>query len=208
MSSIPSGVYLNPASAHLRPESTSLISIEELPDHYEILGLDIWATSEEIKASYRQLRGQFFRSEPQKYRKLQAAFDVLANRDSRLAYDKVYRVAKSLPEPAPHQGKTIGQVERLVAKMNLASPSPPPPPRVEGSGPVEEMQIAVAKEAEEKVDVDPNAALKNFKLLYKPLIGTLPYHSLVPIATSYDGGNSPKCGRPKYVFAAAMNSLP
>jgi hypothetical protein len=79
---IPSGVYLSPASTTLtRSRSPSLDT--EFIDHYAVMGVDNWATSEEIKTAFRRLRGTYFNTDAVKYRALQAAFDVLADRDAR-----------------------------------------------------------------------------------------------------------------------------
>ncbi|KAF2277662.1 uncharacterized protein EI97DRAFT_432520 [Westerdykella ornata] len=125
-SAVPSGIYLHPISLTLNPppppshssnsspptspspsSPSSSISTSttrnplpaHLPDHYAVLHLDTWATSEEIKSSYRSLRAEYFRSDPAKYRALQAAYAVLVDAEARRKYDVVYRASKGLPVP-------------------------------------------------------------------------------------------------------------
>lgn len=143
-SSVPSGIYLHPISLTLNPPpppshsshsspSTSPSSSPSpsyssttrsplpahLPDHYAILHLDTWATSEEIKAAYRNLRLEYFRSDPAKYRALQAAYAVLVDAEARRKYDIVYRASKGLPVPVCRPSTLTAEKEKENQGENL-----------------------------------------------------------------------------------------
>ncbi|KAF2792778.1 hypothetical protein K505DRAFT_191660, partial [Melanomma pulvis-pyrius CBS 109.77] len=185
----PAGVYLSQASAILSCSSSpkrSHASDVEFVDHYAVMELDNWATSEEIKAVYRRLRGEYFGSNNViKYRALQAAFDVLADRDARWAYDKIWRARKGLPIPPPL--KSQDSVQKARDRVNVSVAEPPAPALVEV-----EMEVEV-KEAEAETEA--------VTVVYGPLIGTRPYHSYIPLLEVYDGRDvhpKLKCGRPKY----------
>ena len=55
---------------------------------------------------------------------------------------------------------------------------------------------------------DPNWGLKHFSHIYKPLIGSRPYHSYIPIAEVYKRSNKCKGHRPIYVRNIAAMALP
>lgn len=206
---LPSGVYLSPASAILSRSPTpkrNPAPNTDFVDHYAVMGLDNWATSEEIKAVYRRLRGEYFGSNNViKYRALQAAFDVLADREARWTYDKMWRARKGLPTPPPLKtqkagghvnlsvAERVGVFERRDSK-EVVCPAPAP-------APVEvEMEVEVKEAEAEAVTV-----------VRTPLIGTRPYHSYIPILAVYDGHDvhpTLKCGRPKYVMDVAKNAGP
>ncbi|KAF2005202.1 hypothetical protein P154DRAFT_354559 [Amniculicola lignicola CBS 123094] len=183
---LPSGVYINHASAALSssppPHGNSVA--KNFVDHYAILNLDCWATSEEIKASYRALRTQYFSSNPLRYRALQAAFDTLVDRQARVAYDQVYRMRMGLPPPrdvmpAPHPSRNSGSDEKAL------------PVHVETKR-------------------EPNDALKMFVWgRYHVLIGSRPYQSWIPMREGYRGREMHPvllCQRPKYVLLKARNA--
>ncbi|KAF2116685.1 hypothetical protein BDV96DRAFT_645098 [Lophiotrema nucula] len=235
---IPSGVYLNPASLHtvsnspIQPTRHKPSSADEdFVDHYAIIQLHIWATSEEIKASYRKLRTVYFKEDAKKYRALQAAFDILADRQARLVYDRVYRERIGLPGPPEflvgdeREGRSDSAVEEergvvkgLMGKFQNTSISSlrrgadrtPAPEKVE-----ERAQLRMPspkKVIEVEKPWDPNQGLKDFIVgMYEPVIGMQPYHSYVPVLGKYDGRDRHprwKCSRPKYMLDAAVNSLP
>ncbi|KAJ4297849.1 hypothetical protein N0V90_005748 [Kalmusia sp. IMI 367209] len=74
-------------------------SIANWPDHYAALGLDHWATTEEVKAQFRALRSEYFNTDVTKYRKLQMAYAVLVDWEARRKYDVEYRQRLGLPPP-------------------------------------------------------------------------------------------------------------
>ncbi|KAF2655788.1 hypothetical protein K491DRAFT_778473 [Lophiostoma macrostomum CBS 122681] len=228
-SSLPSGVYLNPvcttasalAHAASRPSTAS-----GFVDHYAILQLDNWATSEEIKDAYRRLRGEYFRSDAAKYRALQAAFDVLADREARWDYDREYRARKGLPEPAPlgagAQAQTQVQAQRNggrgrghvhvhgVAKAGSEALHDFAAMAVDAD--IEKLEMAVQVLAVRDAH-DANWGLKRYSVgkSAKSLLGTRPYPSFVPILQVYDGRiKHPEltCTRPRYVGGMARMALP
>lgn len=179
---MPSGVYLS--SASLAPSANGA-KPGSFTDHYVTLGLDCDATSEEIKAAFRQLRGEFFRTDAEKYRQLQAAYAVLVDWEARREYDVIYRTRVGLPAPPP-------------SAPSLAS---------------SECREDGGEEDEEEVRDrdDPNYHLKHFVPRWKPLLGTRPYASYVPVLEVYGQREMhPKlmCARPKSVGGRAKNALP
>ncbi|PVH98358.1 hypothetical protein DM02DRAFT_531270 [Periconia macrospinosa] len=144
-------------SPSLAETYVGIFSAGELIDHYEILGLDMWATSEEVKNKYRQLRADYFENAPEKYRALQAAYLVLVDREARLKYDTLYRQRFGMPPPP-------------------SSKTPAPVARKDSMSVVESQQ-----------NDDPNWALKHFNPVYNPTIGTRTYWSYIPIAIDESG---------------------
>lgn len=158
-------------------------------DHYAILELDFHAPVEDVKASYRRLRGVYFHSDAKKYRALQAAFDTLMDPEARQAYDLNY-VPPSLPgmEQSKHERKDSG----LGGTAGMA---------------------AVPEEEYFEEDLrsdDPNWALKRHRRLYEPMIGTQPYHSYIPLPGSYDVNGRCRLSscRPVYVGCFATMARP
>ncbi|KAF2462988.1 uncharacterized protein BDR25DRAFT_117631 [Lindgomyces ingoldianus] len=218
---MPSGVYLSAASSflnsHSNPPSTSISlnpplshsspsnpdsnanppeppATTPLPgfiDHYAVLSLDIRATPEEIKSAYRALRATYFQSSATKYRALQAAFDVLADADARRAYDGLWKQVMGLPDLGSGSERGFGDGEIGVQMRGLDL----------GDGDEDAAETDAKMEAERKEQVKA----------YKPLIGTRPYHSYIPILEVYEGSNRHpvlSCWRPSYVLYRARNSKP
>lgn len=113
-----SGIYFSPICATLDTSPSTLLSSSSsasvstptsapplFADHYRTLGLDHWATSEEIKTAYRQLREEYFNTDAIKYRALQAAYAVLVDWEARRAYDVVYRERLGVPGPPSAVGR-------------------------------------------------------------------------------------------------------
>lgn len=75
---------------------------------------------------------------------------------------------------------------------------------------VEEEQRDIAEEAEQyRREDDPNWGLKHFSPQARPLLGTEPYHSWVPVARRYEHGRKkPKSRRPTYVREMAAKAVP
>ncbi|KAF1977910.1 hypothetical protein BU23DRAFT_657466 [Bimuria novae-zelandiae CBS 107.79] len=93
--SLPKTYCMSAASISL----TAGTSFANVPDHYAIMQLDIWATTEEVKVQFRKLRTEYFTSDAAKYRQLQTAYAVLVDREARAEYDAVYRERMGLPPP-------------------------------------------------------------------------------------------------------------
>ena len=76
------------------------------PDYYAVLGLTPDATSEDIKKAYRQLARQYHpdaQTVPgtaMLFRGIQAAYDVLSDKDQRAAYDRAHAEAGQSPNSA------------------------------------------------------------------------------------------------------------
>lgn len=188
---IPSGVYLSSASTTLT-RSRSLSLDTEFIDHYAVMGVDNWATSEEIKTAFRRLRGTYFNTDAVKYRALQAAFDVLADREARWTYDGVWRGRRGLPGPSPLATLKVGIVKERIGVLERKDSK-----EVLATFPVE--IIPEVETEEEKV------------MVRTPLIGTRAYHSYIPIVIGYGGQRVHpvlKCARPKYVLDIAKNAMP
>jgi curved DNA-binding protein CbpA len=108
----PKGIFICPPVLPSQTPSTFV-------DHYAVLNLDCYATSEEIKAAHRKLRAEYFCTDAQKYAALQAAYAVLVNWEARREYDVMYR--KEFGVPAPPEAKVGGKVEAMVAKVEQAT---------------------------------------------------------------------------------------
>jgi curved DNA-binding protein CbpA len=164
-------------------------------DHYAILGLDCWATSEEIKAAFRRLRAEFFRADVNKYRALQAAYDALVDVQARQSYDMEYRSRVGLPVP---QSPTLSIVD----------------PDEEYHTPVEEHDEKTPMEGDSGVEMqrfDPNFVLKNHKTPQNAMIGTRPYASFIPILNAYKENHKHprlKCRMPEYILEIAVHARP
>ncbi|KAF2636546.1 hypothetical protein P280DRAFT_533675 [Massarina eburnea CBS 473.64] len=227
-STIPAGVFLNPACA----TRTSLGTTTHFVDHYAVFGLDIWATSEEVKAKYRALRGEYFRTDPVKYRALQAAYTVLVDRDARLQYDSLYRGRVGLPLPPSTSTYASTSIPTSSGDPPIAGPSKldtptssrqdtlspehnynhthrdPPVNTVRGMVKDLERNPPNATEMEsipvEPVDHasmrtrDPNWALKHPNPVFTPVYGRVPYWSFVPVATVYTRGKGKGRRMPGY----------
>jgi hypothetical protein len=188
---IPSGVYLSPASTTLtRSRSPSLDT--EFIDHYAVMGVDNWATSEEIKTAFRRLRGTYFNTDAVKYRALQAAFDVLADRDARRTYDGMWRERRGLPGPSPLVALKVGIVKERIGVLERK----------------DSKEVLAAF----PVEIVPEAEIEEEKVLVRtPLIGTRAYYSYIPIVIGYGGQRVHpvlKCARPQYVLDIAKNAMP
>jgi hypothetical protein len=187
-SSLPSGIYINHTSTTLSSSPHGNYVAKGFVDHYAILNLDCWATSEEIKASYRALRAQYFTTDPIKYRALQAAFDALVDRQARIAYDKVYRMRLGLPAPVDALPLSIIAIE---GSCDVVSDGKSLPLHVETTR-------------------DPNKALRAFCWgRYRSVIGSVPYQSWIPMRIGYKGRKRHErllCRRPKYILVLAKNA--
>ncbi|KAF2873083.1 hypothetical protein BDV95DRAFT_617818 [Massariosphaeria phaeospora] len=249
---IPSGVYLSSVSTTLlnlappstppsstsssSPSSTSSLALPSPPtqtqpftDHYAILALSISATTEDIKTAFRRLRADFFRTDLAKYRALQAAYDVLVDREAREAYDAMCRKRMGLPG-VKLKGRVRGLVERVQGGLEKVREEKMREEK-EREEKLREEKLREEKLREEKLReeklreakllaeqllaeqkrADPNWALKHSTPVYKPLIGTRPYQSYVPIGVAYEGRIVHlrwKCGRPKYVLSKARGARP
>ncbi|CAI6339538.1 unnamed protein product [Periconia digitata] len=230
--SIPPGTYLPPAIV-----SPSRAPTSDFIDYYSVLGLDIWATSEEIKAKHRKLRADYFTNSPVKYRPLQEAYLVLVDSEARLQYDTVYRQRIGMPPPPPFQLKadeasatTPGDQSSAVRTMahgiesQLACKSHVSPPRnVAEEAEVQPVEHVPFPE-EEVVDMtesptdeedrissyhgdDLNWALKHFNPIYEPIIGTEEYWSFIPLPHAFTKNGKAK-KMPMYTGSLATMARP
>lgn len=172
---MPSGVYVHPVSIAVNVAT-------EFVDHYAIMELDSWATSEEIKNAYRQLRGKYFGTDIAKYRALQSAFDILVDKEAKWKYDKMYREMKGFPAPPPLKDANT-EIQSKVVEIEEGDERPK----------------------------DNNAQLKKHVPMGKSVLGLRPYPSFIPILEAYAGrATHPEliCSRPKYVLSIAKNATP
>ena len=184
----------------------------EFVDHYAILELDSRASAAEIKDAYRRLRMIYFQSNAVKYRALCAAFDVLADPEAREEYDATYPTHLALSpssslgavlEQSKHERKDSGHHSTLVDNVEPATTQ-------EEMTPVQEEEEQQQPE-ETRNHNDLNWGLKRHRRLHKPLIGTEPYQSFVPILQLYEGRASHPallCRRPTYTGCEATNAMP
>ncbi|KAF1963031.1 hypothetical protein CC80DRAFT_399050 [Byssothecium circinans] len=190
---MPSGVFLNHVCASTSIPSTSTSAA--FVDYYEVLSLDPWATPEHIKSRHRQLRGEFFRTNPDKYRALQAAYAVLMDPEAKLLYDTAYLQRLGLPPPRP------------LTPSPASTPASTPPPTSTQS-PVSTASSPVAALQKR----DPNWGLKHYNPVFEPVLGSEPYHSFVPMSEVYMHmyGKDPtaKCSVPRYRGDFAINAQP
>lgn len=190
------GIYLNTACT-LRGDLDSQKSTD-LVDHYKILDLDHWATSEEIKHEYRRLREQYFKGSPDKYRALVTAYTVLVDREARLEYDTVYRQRIGLPAPPrPVESSPFTEVKSQAAAM----PTQPTAVRDIVNG----IESKLSEQSDPRRSDDPNWALKHPNPVYKPMYGTQAYWSYIPIALKHIGE---KKRMPKYIGEIAKLARP
>ncbi|KAL1605267.1 hypothetical protein SLS60_004814 [Paraconiothyrium brasiliense] len=115
---LPRTFCLSSASASLTPSNC----LTSFTNHYEVLGLDHWATTEEVKVQFRKLRVKYFSTDVGKYRQLQTAYAVLVDWEARREYDAVYRVSMGLPPLAGERASASGSTrEKATDEMVLAS---------------------------------------------------------------------------------------
>lgn len=228
--SIPAGAYVSPLSRQLLSSSvtSSAINALDFPDHYALLGLDNRATSEEIQEAHRQLRDKYFTTDACKYQALRETFIILADCDARREYDVQYRNWKGSPKlpvleqpsqaPLPRQSSNYARNDKEVLDKVPAHG------QVQEEAAIGEVQYSTIEEAsseyaerkagdvaKEEGRKDPCWGLKNFSPKHKPVLGSKPYESFIPIQEVYEGRKthpSLKCRRPKYVGVKAKNSLP
>lgn len=217
--SLPKNYCMSAASVSLTPGA----SLANFPNHYAILQLDQWATTEEVKVQYRKLRAEYFTTNAEKYRQLQSAYAVLVDWEARREYDVVYRVWMGIPPFENGNLEMAAVVKAAVSRIDAQiEPFQEEKNRVEmckfeEQRRLEEEQKRLAeeeqrlREEEEQRcrEADTNWGLKHFAAQYSPLLGSEPYHSYVPVAKGYTHGDSkPKSRRPTYVGRIAGNATP
>jgi hypothetical protein len=199
-STVPAGVFINPICAPIFIQAATTATAEFV-DHYEVMGLDRWATTEEIKTAHRNLRSEYFRTNAKKYAALQAAYAVLVNWEARRDYDVVYRLRLGLPPPPPTH----------CPEPTLPSQAPnPPTQKFRVSDAVNEIDVRERQSAGKRKQ-DPNWALKHYQPICRPVLGMRPYMSFVPVLEAYEGREMHaqlKCGRPKYFGGIAEFARP
>ncbi|OAG05213.1 uncharacterized protein CC84DRAFT_1218580 [Paraphaeosphaeria sporulosa] len=223
--SLPRTFCLSSASAALTP-STILTSF---PNHYEVMKLSPSASTEDVKAQFRTLRGEYFASDAGKYRQLQTAYAVLVDSEARREYDELYRASMGLPvqpvanDPLESSGsaspslRKSALVKAAVSRIDAQSQEPSREEQQRLAG--EELRLRQEKENEEERrrraeeqrqrEADPNYGLKHFTPVYVPLIGSQPYHSYVPVAAEHEGmERKRKSRRPMYVGKLAAKAVP
>ncbi|KAF2708412.1 hypothetical protein K504DRAFT_503575 [Pleomassaria siparia CBS 279.74] len=233
-STLDSGVFIVNASLHLSrpttpPASTTSPGQLDLDDYYAVLGIDHWATSEEIKTAYRRLRGRLFQASTLgHYRALQGAFTVLADAETRSKYDVAWRAKHNVPGPGPGPGPVPGS----AAPTNLTRARKPTGYNTvsvsERVSKIQTKTLLVRKDSKElllcqdsndddddddelELAQEPNDDHLQDIIIRTPLIGTRPYHSYIPILTAYGDEEthpSQMCGRPKYVLSKAILAKP
>ncbi|KAF2177195.1 hypothetical protein K469DRAFT_697399 [Zopfia rhizophila CBS 207.26] len=205
-----SSLYLSSASASLSrkpPRSARTPNIShataEFVNHYAVMGLDIWASYDDIVHAHRKLRAEYFKTDAGMYRKLQAAFDLLADREARSVYDKQYRTIMGVQPPLPLPSCENENDNALALAIEEDLELSPAAPATGTAEMVHDEQGFLAdKQYESEVSK---------KVKYIPVIGTRPYHSYIPIHTDYtDRATHPRmlCARPKYVLVRAKLSKP
>ena len=210
-------------SRMLSPEPTEFV------DHYAILEVGPEATVDEIKAAFRRLRVSYFQSDATKYRALQAAMELLADKEARAGYDEIYRAQiGGAPTPVtPHlslaaglespkhgrkdSGHSAGSLQEdaeyipvpeEIPEIPEEDEEPPPPPPQQQQ---QQQQQQQHPSNEDTRNDDPNWALKRHHRVftnYAPYYGTEPYDSFVPVPTAYETySRHPRlrCRRPSYV---------
>ncbi|KAF2258593.1 hypothetical protein CC78DRAFT_621689 [Lojkania enalia] len=211
---LPSGIYLSSASVCPPPAFTPS---PEFPDHYAIMGLDMWATPDEIREAHRRLRRSYFQSDPRKYKALQFAYGVLVNSDSRREYDKTYHQTKEVSPSAGMPPKKVSVAQKLdvrnmVERIELQKRDPTPCAKEvverQPNHKIEDttQQLAIQPEVEK-----PRDPVKHPRRVYEPTIGSRPYYSYIPLPKSYgvrERHPRLKCHRPTYMLSYAANSLP
>jgi len=219
---VPAGVFISPVCApNLIPAATAASA--EFLDHYAVMGLDRWATSEEIKIAHRKLRAEYFRTDARKYAALQAAYAVLVNWEARRDYDAVYRLRLGLPAAPPPPTSPSPSTDSPAPSLASPTfhPASTPAPHIPTS-PLHKSQVTHAvhkievREAqkqpiEKKRVQDPNWTLKHYQPTCRPVLGTRPYPSFVPILEAYEGREMQgkvKSRRPRYVGKIAGFATP
>jgi curved DNA-binding protein CbpA len=210
---IPSGVYIHPMSITMSDHNSLMLSKPssanskfQFQDHYAILELDMFATSEEIKLAFRRLRGEYFRTDGVKYRALQAAYEVLVDIGARYRYDNMYRVDRGFPARPPLKQFNTESTAQREACPNSSQLTPSP-------GLVQDPASEAARTSP-TVDPPPqtkNHASKDYRQSRKVASGSRQYRSRVPIAGRYQRKEENPRSRsspPRYVLDTAQNSLP
>lgn len=86
-----------------------------MASHYEILGLSLLATDQEIKIAYRRLARTYhpdLNKSPnaaEKFREVQTAYEVLSDSHARKVYDTLERLKRltDTPDTPPHRRRTF-----------------------------------------------------------------------------------------------------
>ncbi|KAL5383990.1 hypothetical protein PMIN02_009412 [Paraphaeosphaeria minitans] len=217
--SLPGTFCLSSASAALTPSTT----LTSFPNHYEAMQLTPSACTEDVKAQFRTLRGEYFACDAGKYRQLQTAYAVLVDSEARREYDELYGASMGLPRTAGETGESSGSasaslrksalVKAAVSRIDAQAQEPDLGQRLRAE---EELRLRrEQEEAEEEEEgrrqreADPNYGLKHFSQVHAPLIGSQPYHSYVPVAAEYEGGKrTRRSRRPMYVGELAAKAVP
>ncbi|KAF2749210.1 hypothetical protein M011DRAFT_475941 [Sporormia fimetaria CBS 119925] len=246
--------YPAPASTHTRASTTTTTASRTatensnsasttsstfgLPNHYAILQLTPRATTAEIKDAYRRLRAEYFRSDPLKYRALQAAFDVLVDVEARGKYDGLMGNMGRGVQESDHKDNGT-ETSKPHARSHHITPTISDPPTTKttssssfdtnpssnslgfahstfasASGSNQSHSSSSTSSSNKHKPHDPNRALKSHNFLATQkyaLIGTAPYPSFIPIAEVYEGRDRHPvlaCGRPKYVLRMARLAMP
>ncbi|KAF2689167.1 hypothetical protein K458DRAFT_276246, partial [Lentithecium fluviatile CBS 122367] len=192
--------------------SSPTTSPDSFVDHYAVLGLDPWATTEEIKVAHRSLRGEYFRTDASKYLALQTAYAVLVNWEARRDYDKELRERLGLPAPPPSatapasiQACPPWPLAVFKKRVEKTGSTGLPIPDASVCDFVDEEEVR-EKELEDNSANDPNYTLKHYRPVREPFLGSEPYISFVPILGAYEGRVRHarlKCARPRYVGVMA-----
>jgi hypothetical protein len=185
---------LSPVSPHDSSSPTSDASA--FIDHYKSLELEPNASIDDVRGSFRRLRGLYFSTDAAKYRAAQTAFDVLANPAARQDYDAIYRA------------RPVSNLSSLGAVLEESKHG-----RADSAHGDEAAMPIVSEEEEDETArlEDPNWALKRHRRLYEPVIGTQLYASYIPILDAYYGlERHPvyNCRRPVYIGDIAVHARP
>lgn len=193
---------LSPTSPHDSVLSPASSEHYDAPDHYDILELTPTAARDDVLAAFRRLRVVYFQSDAKKYRALQTAMEVLANPVTRQEYDSTYT-----PRAQPVTSLN-GMIEPIKHGRKDSAHSDRPAVQPISEEDEEELRQAEIVKARSQ---DSNWALKHHMRLYEPVMGTAPYHSLIPIDSGYHGlQRHPvwQCRRPAYIGELAIHSRP
>lgn len=94
-----------------------------MKNYYDILGISIWATEEEIKKSYRKLAFKFHPDYNQgdkffedRFRDIQEAYEILTNREKKIQYD--IKLHSILYPPKQTQQTTTNYTPKTEPKEN------------------------------------------------------------------------------------------
>ena len=110
-----------------------MISEVQLPDYYQLLGVQPGATQKEIDLAYQKLIGKFDSSEGQstsidqptlkeRIELAQDAYDTLSNKQKREAYDAVVEVKKGHADSGETKANKPGPLKFLGIKENARKP--------------------------------------------------------------------------------------